>query len=130
MNLKEREKQVFERISKYLKSENQRLSDEWMQWTNKKSNKVVELKEEHTKVEDQIKVAKERLKRVKEGLEIEKAESKAFEEEVMSQIRQNEEKSMHQKQVDARMMLIQKTYEEWLEKNPPKKKKKKGGKKK
>lgn len=50
-------------------------------------------------------------------MEKERAESKAFEEAILKEIRANEEKSEHQKQVDERMMMIQKAYEEWVKAN-------------
>lgn len=105
---------MFDRISRFLKSENSRFVKEREQWENKIKNKNEEYEDKIKKVNKDIIIVKERLRRIKEGLATEKAESKAFEEEVMKEIRKNEEKSLLQKQIDARMMLIQKTYEEWL----------------
>lgn len=73
---------------------------------------------------------KERLERMTEALKKEKEDAAMHEEKIMSQIRANKEKHELEMKIDANMMLIQKTFEEWIKLNPPKNKKKKPPKKK
>ena len=73
---------------------------------------------------------KERLKRITEAHEKEKAEIEAHENKILDAIKKNEKKKDLELRIDANMMLIQKTFEEWLKVNGPSKKKKKKKKKK
>jgi hypothetical protein len=70
----------------------------------------------------------ERLKRITEALLKEKKDAAHHEEEIMNKIRNNEKKKELEMKIDANMMLIQKTFEQWLKLNPPKGKRNKGGK--
>jgi len=65
-----------------------------------------------------------------EALKKEKEDAAMHEEKILSQIRANKEKHELEMKIDANMMLIQKTFEEWIKLNPPKPKKKKAPKKK
>lgn len=69
---------------------------------------------------------KERLERMTEALKKEKEDAAMHEEKIMSQIRANKAKAELEMKIDANMMLIQKTFEEWIKLNPPKPKKGKG----
>ena len=129
IELKARENEVFKKISKYLDKENARLSVERDNWEEKKNVKLLEISKHQREVTNKILVAKERLQRLEKGLADEKQEAIDFEEQIMKKIRANEEKNEHQKKVDQRMMLVQKTFEEWLKANGGPKKKKKRGKK-
>jgi hypothetical protein len=73
---------------------------------------------------------KERLERMTEALKKEKEDAAMHEEKILSQIRANKEKHELEMKIDANMMLIQKTFEEWIKLNPPKPKKNKAPKKK
>lgn len=65
----------------------------------------------------------ERLDRLSGALEKEKDEAAQHEEKILGQIRKNEKKKELEMKIDANMMLIQKTFEEWLKINGPSKKK-------
>jgi len=66
------------------------------------------------------------MRRIEEGIQLELQEAKDFEEQLQREMRANQEKSEHQKRVDERMMLIQKTFEEWVTANGGPKKALKG----
>lgn len=73
---------------------------------------------------------RERLARMKEALQKEKDEIASHEKKITDQVQKNDQKKEMELKIDANMMLIQKTFEEWLKVNGPSKKKKRKKKKK
>ena len=69
------------------------------------------------------------MERLRKAMDDEKKSIEEHKEKILSQIRRNKEKSEHEKKIDQKMMLIQKTFEEWFRVNGPSKKKRKGRKK-
>lgn len=129
--LKARESDVFHKIKKHLEAEIDRLADEAEAWTQKKTKFKSKIIADTLEVNNQIKKDSERLDRIEKALEEEKRKEKEFEDLILKEMRANEAKSEQERQIDGRMMLIQKRFEEYLKANGgPKKKKGKKKKKK